>query len=379
MHGMYSDDYVCTEVLTGHPAMVSRPFGRDVVRKYWLTAAVMRALALRTIEQVTYAEGDLHRQHVLWSGGGTVWVNRGQNDWKVGGTVLPPFGFLAAVPTDSGALAKAGIIRQDGAIVEFADGPEWKYLNGRMLVEQALPVRMKVDGVRSEGGRQFMLDLTWEADVAVPEGHRAFLHFCDGDGEIVFQASQQSDPLREGTTGRFAVKATGSIPEDAKPGQEFELVYGIYSPASGGRLRLAGPDIGDQRIRAGHLVVQGEGERISGVAWRAHVPKADPYLERWNVDARPIDFGGIQTAGGCRIERDGEGLVITPLPGERAPAFVVELAWEKLAWKLPTPTRIEAIGDDGKVISAEPLSVAEGTVRVTCQPGVFAYRLSQHE
>jgi hypothetical protein len=50
---MYSDDYICTEVLTGHPAMVSRPFGRDVVRKYWLTAAVMRALALRTIEQVT--------------------------------------------------------------------------------------------------------------------------------------------------------------------------------------------------------------------------------------------------------------------------------------------------------------------------------------
>ena len=33
-HGIYSDDYMATEVLTGHPAMVSNPFGQDVVRKH---------------------------------------------------------------------------------------------------------------------------------------------------------------------------------------------------------------------------------------------------------------------------------------------------------------------------------------------------------
>jgi len=43
LHGMYSDDYIATEILTGHPAMVSRPFGPDVVRKYWLTHDVARA------------------------------------------------------------------------------------------------------------------------------------------------------------------------------------------------------------------------------------------------------------------------------------------------------------------------------------------------
>jgi len=57
LHGIYSDDYLATEVLTGHPAMVSRPFGRDVVRKYWLTQDLMRALALRTIESVEYHVG----------------------------------------------------------------------------------------------------------------------------------------------------------------------------------------------------------------------------------------------------------------------------------------------------------------------------------
>jgi hypothetical protein len=323
--------------------------------------------------------GDLHRQHVLWSGGGEVWVNRGETDWNIGGSVLPPFGFVAAIPTDSEAIAKAGIIRHDEAIVEYAEGPDWRYYNGRMLVDQTLPVRMRVDGVRSDGGRQFMLDLTWEAEVPVPEGHRAFLHFCDTGGEILFQASQQSDPLREGETGRFSVKATGSIPEEAKPGQEFELLYGIYSPTSGGRLRLGGPDVGDQRIRAGHLVVQGEGERISGLAWKPYVPKADPYLERWNVDARPVDFGGIKTAGGCRIHREGTSLIVTLLPGERAPAFDVEIRWDKWSQGLAAPTRVEALGDDGKTISTEPISIADGTVKVSCRAGVFAYRLSRHE
>ena len=83
-----------------------------------------RALALRTIEHVEFVGGDLHRQHVVWSGvqgdrfmfsdnaahgavadspkngpvpdlRADVWVNRGEEDWSVAGTVLPPYGFLA--------------------------------------------------------------------------------------------------------------------------------------------------------------------------------------------------------------------------------------------------------------------------------------------
>lgn len=43
--GIYSDDYIATEVLTGRPAMVAAAFGRDVVRKYWLLHDYARALA----------------------------------------------------------------------------------------------------------------------------------------------------------------------------------------------------------------------------------------------------------------------------------------------------------------------------------------------
>ena len=66
VHGIYSDDYITTEVLTGHPAMAPAPFGRDVVRKYWLLHGLGRALALKRIEGVEFEGGNLHRQHVRW-------------------------------------------------------------------------------------------------------------------------------------------------------------------------------------------------------------------------------------------------------------------------------------------------------------------------
>jgi len=151
LHGIYSDDYIATEVLTGHPAMVSRPFDRDVVRKYWLTQDLMRALALRTIQRVEYSvggvsdgdnpntvkavsNGDLHRQHVLWSGGGEVWVNRGRTDWNVAGHTLPQYGFFARVPIEGGTV-EASIDRRDGLVVEEARSPERIYVNARQSAE----------------------------------------------------------------------------------------------------------------------------------------------------------------------------------------------------------------------------------------------------
>ena len=136
LHGIYSDDYITTEVLTGHPAMVSMPFGRDVVRKYWLSQPLMRALALRTIEAVEFVEGNIHRQRVLWSGGGEVFVNRGQTDWTIEGHTLPQYGFFAQVRLRDGyGLVAAAIERRDGVIVEWCRTPQSLYVNGRLLVQ----------------------------------------------------------------------------------------------------------------------------------------------------------------------------------------------------------------------------------------------------
>jgi hypothetical protein len=129
-HGIYSDDYIATEVLTGHPAMVANPFGRDVVRKYWLLHDLMRALAGQRIESVEFVNADIHHQHVRWANGGDVWVNRGTADWNTGDRVLPPYGFYAHVPGAENGLT-AAIERKGGVVVEWSAGPGGQYLHER--------------------------------------------------------------------------------------------------------------------------------------------------------------------------------------------------------------------------------------------------------
>jgi hypothetical protein len=131
-HGIYSDDYIATEVLTGHPGMVSEPFSRDVVRKYWLLDDLMRALAGRRIESVEFVDGDIHRQHVSWEGGGEVWVNRGDTDWSVADNHrLPPYGFYASVPGANGAEHLAAIERDGAGVKEWSKRRAELYTNPR--------------------------------------------------------------------------------------------------------------------------------------------------------------------------------------------------------------------------------------------------------
>ena len=143
-HGMYSDDYLTTEALTGHPAMVSMPFGRDVVRKYWLLNGMARALALKRMDSFEFAGGNVHRQHVRWEGGGEAWVNRGQQEWSVAGRALPDYGYYARVPA-SGGTVESAIERRDGQIVEWSRSPAFVYVNARPVVPETAP--------RGGGGR----------------------------------------------------------------------------------------------------------------------------------------------------------------------------------------------------------------------------------
>lgn len=129
-HSAYSDDYMSSEVLTGHAPMVPAIFNRDVVRKYWLLHDVMRALSLRRFESHEFVGGNLHRQKVRWANGAEVYVNRGSEDWTVAGHVLPQYGFYARAPFEGG-VAEAAVERRDGAVVEWSSSPSMYYLNSR--------------------------------------------------------------------------------------------------------------------------------------------------------------------------------------------------------------------------------------------------------
>ncbi|MCC6857626.1 MAG: hypothetical protein IT158_03640 [Bryobacterales bacterium] len=220
-HGMYSDDYIATEVLTGHPVMAHTAFSPGVVRKYWLLHDLMRGLAMRRIEDVAFVGGDLHRQHVRWDNGAEVWVNRGAEPWAAAGRTLPRYGHYARVPLQDGAVETAIELR-NGAVVEWSQAPAAVFVNARSA-------------------------------------------------------------------------------------------------------------------------------------------------------GRPISFGALTTAGACRLTREGKTTVLTPLP--ESGAFEVHIRWSVLPWKGPLPSRIEAVDESGRTIRRVSLATANGEVSLTCEPGVFAYRL----
>lgn len=374
LHGIYSDDYITTEILTGHPAMVDSPFGYDVVRKYWLTQPVARALALQKIDSVTFVDGDLHRQVVTWSNGGTVWVNRGNSDWTLGNTVLPPYGFLARIPTLAGTI-EASMARRQGIITEMTVCPEWLYVNGRRPRGDRRAIRPQVEEVKLGGG-VLEVSIHWRAYDPIPEGFRPFLHFCDEGGEIVFQAAAPADirgPIEPDGVKFAAVAAT---PAGGWPSGSFELRVGWFDPRSGRRLPIQGPSDGSERIRVAHLRCEAQGGKLAAISWEPIRPEEDPILLRQNPEGRPVDFGPVVTSGGCRLHVDEQKLVVTPLPGQGSKPWDILIRWDALPWKLPRPTRITTLNIDGSRGEPQPLDSVDGMIRIVCRGETFAYELS---
>ena len=145
-HGNYSDDYISTEVLDGHPAMVSAAFTRDVVRSYWLLHDVGRALSMRRMERFEFDGANLHRQHVSWEGSGEVYVNRSADNWTVAGHTLPQYGFYARLPGKEGVV-EAAIELRDGQRVEWSRSGSMAYENARNAESGAYRLTKESEGL----------------------------------------------------------------------------------------------------------------------------------------------------------------------------------------------------------------------------------------
>jgi hypothetical protein len=166
--------------------MVASPFGRDVVRKYWLLEGLMRALALRRIDTVSFAGGNPHRQHVAWEGGGEVWVNRGAEDWTAHDHVLPQYGFYARLPGG----AEAAIERRGSAVVEWARSPGLLYVNARGAAKAVAFGEVATDGgFRLERERLIPLPDSGGFSVRLPGKSLARAEAIDEDGALLRTAT----------------------------------------------------------------------------------------------------------------------------------------------------------------------------------------------
>jgi len=360
MHGIYSDDYIATEVLDGHPAMVPAPMGRDVVRQYWLLHDVMRSLALARFDSHEFAGGNLHRQHVKWENGGEVWVNRGAGDWTAEGHTLPQYGFYARVP-GAGGVTEAAIERREGVIVEWSRSPHAAYSNARPYVTDRLPLTVSIGPVEDLGNRQFRLTLNWNVAGPVPDGYRILVHFTDAAGKILFQGDHNGPGPSGQWRGEFRTSVVVRVPETVAAGQSFELRVGLYAN-SGPRALLTGLNDDARRLRL--AAMEWTGAAVSG---KPMVAPANPLPGRFNLEGRPIAFDRLTTAGAVRVTKEAEGTLLTPLPG--GGAFELRLRVEK------PPRTVEALDESREVLSRQPARMENGAVVIERDPSVFAYRI----
>lgn len=372
LHGMYSDDYISTEVLTGHPPMVHSPFGRDVIRKYWLLHDLMRALALKEIEDVQFVNGDIHRQFVKWNNGAEIWVNRGKEDWEVQGHILPQYGVYARVPTPEGRIEVA-IEKKDGVIVDWSRSPSMIFVNARPLVSERVPIKVSFSSLKYFGNRQAEIELSWEAQRPLKEEMMIFVHFVDKAGEIMFQADHNPPIPTTQWQGVIKSSARFTIPEKFRAGEEFEIRVGMWNPKTGARARLEGWDDGTARIRLATIKLEGSENTISDISWTPIEEKEDPVLARLNPQGKMIDFGGIITNGSARLTSYDGALIITPLPN--TPEFNMRITWSSLPLQVKRAEMVEEMDESENVLASYPLQWEGDTAVLAIRPGVFAYRL----
>lgn len=371
-HGVNSDDYICTEVLTGHPALTHRPFGRDVVRKYWLLHDLMRAFALRRIQNVEFVDNDIHRIHVTWENG-EVWVNRGEEDWTVQDTVLPQYGLLARADSNDGTVHVC-IARHEDFVVEKAESPHALFVNARPKAAEPQLPEAELENLTFEAPRHLHVTLRWKVPHPIEDGLRVFLHAMDAGANIVFQGDFPPQPSTGTWENEVVVENTFPIPDQVLPESTLELRTGLYNPKTGNRYPVGGFTDGIHGIRLAMLQLKGTQDALQGVEWkRLDDPDRLGVEQRVNRNNKPVDFGPVTTEGALRLEREGNGVRITPLPD--SPPFQVTLSWDKLPWKLPKPTSLEACTEDGTIIEKNNMGWENNTVSFVGKPGVFAYKL----
>jgi hypothetical protein len=84
-------------------------------------------------------------------------------------------------------------------------------------------------------------------------------------------------------------------------------------------------------------------------------------------------FGPVATDGAVRLTREGDALMVTPLP--KSPRFTVRLTAASLPFGMKEPRGGEALDENGAALGKVALTREGSELVLACEPGVFAYRL----
>ena len=362
-HGIESDDYLTSELLTGHALMIDLPgLTRGAVRKHWLAQDFIARLAFDEISGVEYAGGDIHRLIVTWKSGARIYANTGETDWTVNGHSLPQYGYFAK----HGAI-ESSIERFGNAIAEQSRSTGKFYVNSRVFNATApLAITPRAERVESLGPRKFRLVVNWSAQQSAAKDFSVFYQFSrptPGRREMTeFAGGGIPNPPTSRWHGDVLTGTnwTLTIP-DKMPLGEYEILVGLTDGKNrSAHQRLSGDEDSLRRYRIGKLIVGSDGVRLEN-AEQTFTPDA-----RWLANIGPVDFGVARTTGAFRCETRSDQLIITPLPD--GADFTVCLP-------LDHARAVEAIDTKGVTTHPVDFTIENQQLQFTAAGGDFAYRV----
>lgn len=339
LHGIDSDDYISTELMTGH-ALMSDGYCRDVkeilsgyvrslphnlalrqlVRKYYLAQGVMRELANDEIVRFEFIDGNIHRQKIDWRGGMSIYVNRDSQDWTVDGITLPPFGYLARNKKTG---TESMIRKIDGQIAEQSswkeNGKLIRYINGRnRALDKLIPVSPKANLITGQS-KKIKITIDWipYKNKPVPKEKFQISFFW------VKRKNAETSLLPDFLLGTIETDLNQKTVAEFDPPQtnfgRYDLLVGI-SPLKSDvlnidhRMKMLATPSFFYRYHLGEV-----NYTKKDLAFTPFEEKDQALYERLFPPEKEINFGFCQTKGGFRLEYDSSGkklLRVIQLPGE---------------------------------------------------------------
>jgi hypothetical protein len=397
LHGIESDDYIASEILTGHALMVDWGSSkRGAVRKYWLAQDLVRYLADKEIESVEFSDGNIHRQIVRWTGGSHSFVNLGSDDWNCegAGKIIPPYGYHVVCLMPGGKTLMSQIIKINGRIVESCymklteerkTSKQICYVNARQKnATNILPVTPKLNSFQYLGGNKFSADFAWNVKGEIEKDLCVFVHCTEKRlswhqklKDAVLGGGISKTPTSQWKNNTVSDLLTMSVPDDLPAGRYY-LVVGLYdSKGDGKRSSLIGFDTGGQRYAVGWLKVERKktDNNVANLSLEPFEWEDEKLYERLLPTTEPVDFNVAKTKGAFRIEIDNKvkTVTVTPLPYEPA----TELLLYPAAMKLPeTAKSVKAFDANGKELRDVPFKNEGNAVIFTTQEKEFSYQIA---
>jgi hypothetical protein len=116
------------------------------------------------------------RVRIVYDNGLTVIANSATNDFVVGDTTLPEFGWIATNEDFA-----AGTIRRDGVVVDFVSAPDYQFANARRARDWnfggPVPVSVRVTNFQSLENKRFKFSYDWKTGAKLTRDLHCFVHF----------------------------------------------------------------------------------------------------------------------------------------------------------------------------------------------------------